>query len=226
MADSRALLALLQHGDSAFPSGSVAFSYGLETLCQDAEVQDANDVEDFLHDQLRNRWATLERTVLLSAWRDAQDLERLGVIDNLVEEMTLPSELRNGSKRAGGALLSAHRRLDTPGAAALTTAIRAGDCHGHLCVVQGVVWRGVGLGSRDAELISTHTFCSATLAAALRLGIIGHISVQSILNATHAVIAALLDTPPLPEDQLHAYTPVADIAAMRHETQQSRLFSN
>ena len=54
-------LALLQHGDSFFPSGAVSFSWGLETLAEDGRVATAADVAAFLEGQLRWRWATCDR---------------------------------------------------------------------------------------------------------------------------------------------------------------------
>ncbi|MFP6688701.1 MAG: urease accessory protein UreF, partial [Alphaproteobacteria bacterium] len=62
--------------------------------------------------------------------------------------------------------------------------------------------------------------------AALRLGIIGHVDSQAILGRLHAVIEDILSTLPLPLNDLHAYAPAADIAIMRHENQESRLFYN
>ena len=64
------------------------------------------------------------------------------------------------------------------------------------------------------------------LGAALRLGIIGHIDSQAILGRLHPVIEDILSAPPVALHEMHAYAPAADIAMMRHETQESRLFYN
>ncbi|MBR46367.1 MAG: hypothetical protein CMM31_07790, partial [Rhodospirillaceae bacterium] len=64
------------------------------------------------------------------------------------------------------------------------------------------------------------------LGAALRLGLIGHVDSQTILGRVHPVIEEVFATEPPPLDQIHAYAPAADIAMMRHETQESRLFYN
>ena len=53
-------LAALQFGDSFFPSGAVSFSLGLETLHADGIVTDAASLEEFLTDQVMERWATAE----------------------------------------------------------------------------------------------------------------------------------------------------------------------
>ena len=48
MADDATLLTALQHADSFFPGGGTAFSWGLESLCNDRQVASAADVERFL----------------------------------------------------------------------------------------------------------------------------------------------------------------------------------
>ncbi len=53
MIENPGLLVALQHGDSFFPSGSFAFSWGLETLRNDGLVHGSTDVERFALDQLK-----------------------------------------------------------------------------------------------------------------------------------------------------------------------------
>ena len=66
-------LMLLQHSDSAFPSGAVSFSWGLETLVNRGIVAKADDVQAFLNAHLTARWASLDRIMLVHAhqsWND------------------------------------------------------------------------------------------------------------------------------------------------------------
>ena len=226
MLDIEGQLTVLQHGDSFFPSGAVGFSYGLETLAHDGLVRDAREVESFVNDQIRHRWASLDRSILCAAWRSANDVPALVKVDELQEALTLPRELREGSRRCGAALLSVHRQLGTPGATDLSEQLAVGEFHAHLNVIQGVVWRGSGLALAEAQLLGAHTLCVAMLGAALRLGIIGHLGAQTLLGGLRSGIAEVLEAP-IPElDRVNAYTPLGEIAVMRHEDQQSRLFSN
>lgn len=221
-----ALLLALQHGDSFFPSGAVAFSMGLETLLHDAQVRDAAELGRFLEGQLGERWATADRAFLAAAHEAGTDLDALAAVDWLQDAMTLPRELREGSRRAGAAVLSVHAKLQTPQAAAYRALVRGGDAPGHLATVQGLVLRGVGLTLDQALAVSAHGLAVALLAAALRLGLIGHLDGQRLLGAARAWIVAALRTPlPAPE-QAHSYTPLADVAIMRHESQDERLFAN
>jgi urease accessory protein len=218
------LLAVLQHGDSFFPSGSLAFSWGLETLRNDGLIRNAEDVEWFVVDQLRHRWATMDRPVLVAAHRAADDLESVVAVDRLVEAMSLAREARDGSRRAGTALLSVHQNLGTVGALAYQERIKARRAWGHLAVVQGLVWRGAGLDETAASAVSGHTLCVGLLGAALRLGAIGHIDSQRSLARLGNEIDKLSATPAPALEDIGVCTPETDIAAMRHETESTRLF--
>jgi len=224
--DDATLLAALQHGDSFFPSGASAFSWGLEALCADRQVVSADDVHRFLVGQLRHRWATCDRLFLIAAHRAWRDLDSVMAIDRTLAAMTLPREMREGAARAGGALLTIHERLGTPGAAAYRARVREGRAPAHLPVMQGLLWAGCGLPESVAAVVSAHALSIGIVSAALRLSIISHVDAQRILTATRVLIAGLLDEPAVDIAEASVYTPAADIAAMRHETQTARLFAN
>ncbi|TDI56390.1 MAG: urease accessory protein UreF [Alphaproteobacteria bacterium] len=219
-------LILLQHGDSFFPSGAVSFSWGLETLTEDGRVQSADSVSEFLVNQIRYRWATNDRAALAAAHGAGADLVAVVSIDRLVEAQMLASELRDGSRRTGRALLSMHDKLETPLARMFLDRVRAGHTPGHAAVVQGLVWRGVGLTLSQAERLSAHTLCIGFLGAALRLGIIGHVDAQRILRVAQDAIVDIVRQMAPPINEMSAFTPEAEIAAMRHETAETRLFAN
>ena len=137
-------LAALQFGDSFFPSGAVSFSLGLETLHAEGIVSDRGALDAFLAEQVAERWATSERAFLAAAHRACPDWPAVAEIDALQEAMTLPRELREGSRKGGAALLGVHARMGTPGAADYRARLRAGDAQGHLAVVQAWCWPAPG----------------------------------------------------------------------------------
>ena len=133
MPEPHSLLGALQYADSFFPSGSIAFSWGLETLRADGEIVSKEQIAQFLEGQLLHRWASFDAPVLVAAMRAGGKVDCLADLDNLVEAMTLATELREGSRRAGASLLTVHAGLGTPGAAEYRRAIavrkaRAGIC--------------------------------------------------------------------------------------------------
>ncbi len=219
-------LTWLQHADSFFPSGAVSFSWGLETLAGEGRIGDATDVAAFLHAHLRGRWATVDRAATIAAYRAVPDLDRVADIDNVIDAQTLAEELRDGSRRIGRALIEVHLKIRTRHAGDYRKCIEAGRAPGHAPVVQGLVWQGAGMSEMAVDATSAHQLCLTILGAALRIGLIGHISAQTILTEARPVVHELLSMEPPAIEDMRAFTPEAEIAAMRHETQDSRLFAN
>lgn len=222
----RALLAALWQGDSAFPSGGFAFSNGLEGLTALGGPLDRAGLAAAMETALRFRWATTDRVALLHAFA-AEDLDRVGVIDRAVEAATLPEPFRAGSRRNGKALLIAHARLATSGAAELKAAVTAGRALGHLSVVQGWVWRRCGLDAQAAVAASAYTVAAGLANAAVRLGCLGAIDAQAALGDSLDLVADLAHDVYDPSSlRLWSMTPWLDVAATRHVRSGLRLFSN
>lgn len=222
-ADPAFLLLLLQHGDSAFPSGAFAFSWGLEGLAADGLVTGPDDVTAMLEDQLRHRWATADRIALRRAYA-ARSLDEVAAVDEEVELTTLAAPLREGSRRAGQALLGVHARLGTPSAAEYRARLDPARA-GHLAAVQGLVWSRLGLPLPAAEALSAWGLVSAVTSAAVRLGLLGHLQAQSRQATLRPLVALLLADEPAPDAAMHAFTPLADIALARHAGRDVRLFA-
>jgi urease accessory protein len=226
MISNAVFLTALQHGDSFFPSGTIPFSWGLETLAAEGALDSAADVRRFVEGQLTSRWATCDRPALVAAYRAVDALDEVANVDNKLDTLALSREMREGGRRAGGALLDVHNSLGTPRANAYRDMVRAGEAPGQLAAMQGLVWRGVGLSEEAACAVSAHVACVGFVGAAIRLGLIGHIDGQKILSKIRPVICQLLAEPLLPFDMVSTYVPAAEIAMMRHETSRVRMFAN
>jgi len=169
-------LATLQQADNFFPGGAVAWSWGLETLFADGlldapaatstrrrrgvRAERCEMLTGFVEGQLLHRWACLDRAFLVAAWTDADDHPALRVLDTRIEALTLASELRQGSRRLGLSMLGVHASLETPGAQGYRASVLAGQAMGHLPIVQGLVWRGVGMTVNDCQLAAAHGLCT------------------------------------------------------------------
>jgi urease accessory protein len=219
------LLTALQFGDGQFPGGGFAFSWGLETLVVDSML-DRAAFSDFLSGQLRYRWASFDRVLIGAAFAAAEDLPRLLELDDLTDAFLTVDAARRGSRRAGGALLGTHLRLGTAGAAGLKAAVEAGQGYGHLPIVQGLVFAGLGLDEASALGIGAYTMAQALCTAAIRLGLIGHLDAQRALSRLRPEISDLVAGGRSDLDDISTFVPVADIAMMRHSGQSQRLFSN
>ncbi|MBP0949565.1 urease accessory protein UreF [Pseudomonas sp. 20GA0080] len=237
-----ALLAM-QQADSFFPTGAVAWSWGLETLKADGHLGRIERVPPrrrqretrpdrsaelcgFVEGQLRHRWNSFDRAFLVAAWQSADDLDQLMLLDAQIEALTMAEELRQGSRRVGHALLGVHAALGTPGAERYQHQVLVGETSGHLCVLQGLIWKQLGMQLEHCQLAAAHGLCTGLVSAAVRLGVMGHVDAQRVLTSIQPLIAQLLALDPPEPDNASGFTPMAEIAVMRHETQELRLFAN
>ena len=218
------LLVLLQHGDSQFPSGSFAFSAGLEGLLADGMI-DAASLPNLIRAMLHGRWAHFERIALGLAWRANGDMPALIALDAELEASLLAPVERAGSARAGAALITTHLRLGTPAAVALRAHIERGALRGHRLMVEGMLWRQIGLDELHATLLSGYGFVLGLCTAAVRLGKLGALTQQAVMAELMTDIAALAAAPwPLPAVP-RAFNPLAEIAMMRHAVRDRSLFA-
>jgi urease accessory protein len=219
------LLTILQHADSAFPSGAFAFSNGIEALAATSHRLDRDRLTEVVTMVLRHRWATSDRIAVALAHRADRDLTDIAEIDHAVEAATFAEPLRNGSKRNGNALLAAHTRLATRGAAELRALIDVGKAHGHLAVVQGCVWRARGMSEAETVTVSGYATAAGLVAAAVRLGCVGAVEAQGVLTAVLPVIDALA-LPVRSDAVIESFMPWVDAAAARHARAHLRLFAS
>ena len=220
------ILTLLQYSDSFFPSGAVSFSWGLEMLKNDNVITSKVELEKFIEIQLLERWAPFDRVILAHTYDCSEDLANVCSIDRLVECMSLATEVRNGSKRLGIALISTFEKLNYQSARQYRSKIDKGQAYGHLSVTQAYIWKSLDLSKNSVLIMSAYTFCVSVLGAALRLGLVGHIDCQNSLIKIRKLIIELIKWH-IPElEEIYAFTPFTEIASMRHENADIRLFAN
>jgi len=223
------MLSVLQaiwQADGTFPSGSFAFSYGVEGVVALRSKLDAGALAELAATVIRQRWATCDRVALVRGYRAAGDLHAIAAIDLDVEASTFGSTMREGSRRNGGSFLASHARLGDGVALKLREAVRSGACLGHVAVMQGAVWQAMGLDEKLAQLASAYGVASGVTAAAVRLGAIGALDGQKVLRGCLPLIDTLVARP-VPDDAgLSSFVPFLEIAAARHARADLRLFAN
>ncbi|WP_024511875.1 urease accessory UreF family protein [Bradyrhizobium sp. ARR65] len=212
--------------DGAFPNGSFAFSYGIEGAIALRRDMSLRDFEALIEAMLKQRWAGYDRVAMLLSYRAHGDLAAIAMVDREVEASTLIEALRTGSRRNGASYLAAHARLGEPLAVALRDAVKAGDCCGHIAVMQGAVWSALGLGEPLSQLCSGYVAASGVITAAVRLGIVGALQGQGVLQRCLPLIEQLTAQDTADEVELMSFIPFLDIAAARHARADLRLFAN
>jgi urease accessory protein len=226
MAETVSLLHAIWQGDTAFPSGSFAFSYGVEALVARIDHFDITALHEITEAILRHRWVSSDRIAVVKAFRVADDLTAIASVDREVEASTFGETLRAGSRRNGRSFLASHARVGSGIATALREAIRLGSCLGHVPVMQGAVWRGLGFDETAAQLVSGYGVASNAISAAVRLGALGALEGQTVLRECLPLIAELSSQPISHDAQLSSFVPFLEATAARHTSADVHLFAN
>jgi urease accessory protein len=224
MFDTGAALALLQYGDSAYPAGGFAFSWGVEGLAADGLLDGHADLDGLVFEHLAFRWNSMDRVLLRRAYI-AADLDAIAAADRYTDAATPSAQMRDGSQRAGRALLGVSVRLGGPLSIGYREMLSSDSRFGHLPVIQAIAYRDAGLELDAAQLLSGWTLVTGLISAAVRLGNIGHIEAQQSLKSARAVLEALLAEAVAADVQPSSFTPLIDIAVSRGPSRPVRMFS-
>ncbi len=225
MTSSR-FLSLLHFGDSAFPTGGYAHSFGLESYCQAGIVRDADGLARFLVAQLEGSTGPCDATAAaLTAWQ-AGDLDGCRSLDETLDAMKPVREFREGSRQMGrqtlrvSAALTGDARL-----AAYLGEVNAGRTPGHHAPAFGMAGASLGWTGLEAATAFVYSTAALLVGAALRLLPMGQLQGQRVLWELHPLIERLAGEAARrdPAD-LWSFTPGLDIQGVRHERLEARLF--
>ncbi|MEY4982903.1 MAG: hypothetical protein RIR62_1169 [Pseudomonadota bacterium] len=206
-----ALLTLVQWLSPAFPTGGFAYSHGLEQVVTDGIVKDGAGLARWLGDILRHGAGRQDAILLAAALRDGADH---GALDAYARALAPSAERLSETLEQGAALaraVSAVTGRPLPPRA--------------LPVALGQAAYPLGLPVADVVALYLHGFASNLTSAAVRFVPLGQNEGQAVLAGLHPLIAALAEqAATLGLEDIASATVGADIAAMRHETMDVRIF--
>ena len=214
------LLRLLTWLSPAFPTGGFAYSHGLEWAVEAGDVRDETGLATWLDDVLRHGAGRTDAILLRHAHR-AADLPALAHLAELAAAAQPSRERQAETLGQGGAFALAASVWGAP----LLAALLDGGNPVPYPVAVGALAAAHGVAEDDAALGLLHAFTSNLVSAAVRLVPLGQtagLRVLAALEATVSEVAAGTRTAAL--DDLGGACFRSDIAAMRHETQYTRLF--
>lgn len=207
-----ALLQLLAWLSPAFPTGAFAYSHGLEWAIGAGDVRDGAGLQAWLAALLDHGSARSDAILLRAAHRAAGHPARLAEHAELAAALT-PAAERRGETLAQGAAFAA------------AAAAWGGGAPVALPVSLGALAARHGIPEEAATLAYLQAFMVNLISAAVRLIPLGQSAGLAVLAALGpAIIAAASATEGAGLDDLGSSCFRADIAAMRHETQYTRLF--
>ena len=210
-----AILTLSQWLSPSYPLGSFAYSHGLETALADGWVHDADSLQMWLSDVLMDGSGWADAVLFCAAFK-AADPTQLREVDAIGRAFAASAERLRESLNQGAAFA------------------RTVQATSQIEVLDMLFPVAVGCASAQVEVpeelgasLYLQAFVSNIVMACVRLlplgqtqgqGIIQHLAPLCEKTADKAAKTAL--------DDLHSNTFLSDIAAMRHETQQPRLFQS
>lgn len=209
------LLTLAQWLSPSYPVGAFSWSHGLEQAAARGWVRDGETLFHWLKDVLA-AGAGRSDAILIGLAHDAEDARALEEIDALARAFSPAAERLREAKRQGAAF------------AAVTREVWKLDLAAHLLPVS--LGRAARLTEMPADAVAAlylHAFAGNLASAAQRLIRLGQTEAQGVLARLAPVCLDISKAAAgaEPED-LSSHGFLSDIAAMKHETQQPRLFQS
>jgi urease accessory protein len=213
-------LALFVWLSPAFPVGAYAYSHGLEWAYEAGDVSDGATLRAWLIDLAEQGAPRLDVALFAAAFRAAHDPAGLADINQLAIALAGSLERRLETSAQGTAFLTAARAAwpcDTLDAFAEGPAAYP--------VAVGAAAAGHAIALEEAAPAFALAMFGNLVSAATRLGIVGQTEGQKLVAALAPRLAAIAARVLLEDlETAGACAFRSDIAAMKHETQYSRLF--
>ncbi|WP_144554253.1 urease accessory protein UreF [Bacillus sp. X1(2014)] len=222
------LLALLQIGDSNFPSGAFSHSFGLETYIQEETVYSKGSFFEWLRIYLEKQLAYTDGLACRIAYETLlnNDTEELWVLDRKLFIQNIPKETREANRRIGERLIRMGIDIySIPLLEVYLSKIRAKEAFGHPGIAFSIICHYLGIEKRQGIL----TFLYSSMVTLIQNGVrgipLGQTAGQRILLELHPFLLKITEEIELMDvDDFGVVAPGLEIAQMRHERLHTRLF--
>ena len=226
--DAAWIVGLLQAGDSFYPTGSYAHSFGLEGLVQEGVVHDRATLKAFFQLSVLPALRQAELPLAAHGWRalGAEDWKLVGELSRLSSALKTAAEARKAAENIGrqraelmatlrpnslsAEYLKRAAKDDWPFSPAISAALEGRVLGAPLPAVLGGVY---------------YAAVASLLSAAMKLLRLGQNASQSLLTETLAEAPAVIAAAEaVAIEDIGWFNPWLDIAAARHATADSRMF--
>jgi urease accessory protein len=210
-------LRLLTWLSPAFPVGAFGYSHGLETAIRAGTVTDADTLTAWICGLVEHGGGWTDAVLFQAAWTAVTEGDAVGLDDlvELAEALPVSLERRRETLGQGEAFLAAARAWGpTPvrGAVAYPVAV-------------GAVCAASAIGLEPALTAWLHAFAANLVSVAVRIVPLGQVAGVAVIAGLEPVLLATAARAAASTlDDLGSAAILSDIAAMRHETLDVRLF--
>ena len=205
------LLLLLNWMSPAFPIGSFAYSHGLETAIVKNEISSQSDVESWIADLITHGSGWNDAVLFTQVWNGESE-----TLNELALSMASSSERYLETTQLGKSFAIA---------ASVFTKVKFTQGDLAYPIAAGIACKSMGVDQHSALLAFLQGFAAAQVSVAVRLVPLGQtagLHVLKNLMPTISDTAKRAATATL--DDLGSCTLLADIAALKHEHLQPRIF--
>ena len=214
------LVRLLTWLSPAFPTGAYAYSHALEWAVEAGDVRTERDLFAWLDDVLRHGSGRAD-TILLRHAHAARDQAALIAVAELAAAAQPACERRAETLGQGDAFAIASEVWGAP----LLAELRGSGRPIAYPVAVGALAAAQGVAVDPTALAFLHGFAANLVSAAVRLVPLGQTAGLRVLSALEPAVQDVAEaTRHATLDDLGGACFRSDIAAMRHETQYTRLF--
>ncbi|HEX4296552.1 MAG TPA: urease accessory UreF family protein [Devosia sp.] len=215
---SAALQRLATWFSPAFPVGTFAWSQGLETAIADGRVTTAATLRDWLAGALAHGGLRTDAIILAQAHRAHTDADALRELADLMLALTAASERRLETTLTGEAFAIAARAWPSDVFARLPD-----PCP--YPVAAGAVAGAAGIALDDLLPVYLTAAVQTQVSVAVRLVPLGQTAGLQVIAGLEAMVAtAAAEAASASLDDIGGIAYAADIAQMRHETIEPRIF--
>jgi urease accessory protein len=211
--EARHLLLLLSWMSPAFPTGSFAYSHGLEWVISDGLIRKADDLRSWIGDLLARGSGWNDAVLFSNCWK-----EDPGILNELALALAVSKERHLETTQLGRAFNNAARVF-------LPAEGNIGNEDIAYPVAAGLACRRMEIEKKEALLAYLQGYVAALTSVAVRLVPLGQTQGLEVIRdlmpaVTHTAECAMTAT----LDDLGSAAIMSDIAAMKHETMETRIF--
>ena len=223
--DSAALYRLMAWLSPSYPVGAFSYSHGLEWLVEDGSLHDVESMVNWVGDILRLGSGRNDAIIFAAAHRaaTAQDMAALEEACAIASAFAASRERQMETEFQGNAFCEITCKTWESGTLVRLREMKLRAVPYPVAVAAAAADHGIAL--RPALEAYLHAFVANLVSAGLRLVPLGQTDGQRAMVALERVVGEITDEGmSLPLTALGGCAMFADMAAMKHETQYTRLF--